>query len=457
MSARLDITPMLPWSQESECALLGALLLDCPKAWDKAQPIERRHFFDSRNGAIFAAIESLHIRKIPVDTVTVFEHLRDTDLDEEVGGLPYLNDLTHTAATAYSAGAYAKKVREMAMRRALLESLDKAMELATAPGGEPMAKLDEITTMLGQLQRQQIAKVPRTAREAAIERIAHWQALAEGKALPGWPTYIPRLTEQLNGGLRPGGLYYLAARPGIGKTSFSLEMCLEMAARNGLVTLFLSQEMTEGELVDRATACTARVSYAELQNGRLKQDDWSRIVEAVESQAMRRLHLDDQGSLTIADIRTKAKAIPGLQLLVLDYLQLCSGSTGSNANRNAEIEQISRGLKALAKELGIAVIALSQLNRQVELRANKRPMLSDLRDSGSIEQDADAVMFLWPVREFSSGAKLVGLGIEKNRQGRTGEIALHFDGAMQTWGESTEPLHESAPAITRRRGMSDFD
>lgn len=453
MSARLDITPMLPWSQESECALLGALLMDCPRAWDKAQPIERRHFFDSRNGAIYAAIETLHIRKMPVDTVTVFEHLRENGLDEEVGGLPYLNDLTHAVASAYGASAYAKKVRDMAMRRALLEALDKAMELATAPGGDPAAKLDEVTTMLGQLQRQQVAKVPRTANEAAVERFKHWEALQEGKVVPGWPIFIPRLTKQLNGGLRPGGLYFVAARPGIGKTSFSLEL----AARSGLVTLFLSQEMTEAELVDRSVSCVGRVGYASLQNGSLDQEDWHRIVEAADSEAMRRLHIDDQGSLTIGDIRTKAKTIPGLQLLVLDYLQLCAGSVGSSANRNAEIEQISRGLKALAKELGIAVIALSQLNRQVEQRTSKRPMLSDLRDSGSIEQDADAVMFLWPVREFPGGEKLVGLGIDKNRQGRTGEIALHFDGAMQTWGESIEQLHESAPVTARRRGMSDFD
>lgn len=454
MSNTLDITNLLPWSQESEWALLGALLMDCPRAWDRAQPLERRHFFDTRHGAIFAAIESLHIRKIPVDIVTVFEHLRDNELAEEVGGLPYLNDLTQASTSAYSAGAYAKKVRDLAMRRAMLETLDKAMELASAPGGEAASKLDEITTMLGQLQRQQIAKVPRTATEAAVERFDHWTALQEGKAVAGWPTFIPRLTKQLNGGLRPGGLYYLAARPGIGKTSFSLEL----AARSGLVTLFLSQEMTEAELVDRAVACIGRVGYGALQNGSLEQSDWSRIVDAVESTAMRRMHIDDQGSLTIADIRAKAKTIPGLQLLVLDYLQLCSGSVGSTANRNAEIEQISRGLKALAKELGIAVIALSQLNRQVEQRTSKRPMLSDLRDSGSIEQDADAVMFLWPVREFPSGAKLVGLGIEKNRQGRTGEIALHFDGEMQTWGESTELLHEPAPLRTRRPpGLSEDD
>lgn len=453
MSNTLDIASMMPWSQESETALLGTLLLDCPRAWDKAQPIERRHFFDTRHGAIFAAIESLHVRKLPVDCVTVFEHLRDNGVDEEVGGLAYLNELTQTAASAYSAGAYARKVREHHLRRSILETLDQAQELASAAGGDPLAKLDQITTMLGQLQRQQIAKVPRTASEAAVERFAHWEALQEGKAAPGWPTFIPRLTKQLNGGLRPGGLYFVAARPGVGKTSFSLEL----AARSGLVTLFLSQEMTEAELVDRAVACVGRVGYAALQNGTLAQEDWGRIAEAADSQAMRRLHIDDQGSLTLADIRTKAKMVPGLQLLVLDYLQLCAGSVGSNANRNAEIEQISRGLKALAKELGIAVIALSQLNRQVEQRASKRPMLSDLRDSGSIEQDADAVMLLWPVREFPNGAKLIGMAIDKNRQGPTGELALHFDGAMQTWGESTEPLHEPAPTQTRRRGISEFD
>jgi len=177
----------------------------------------------------------------------------------------------------------------------------------------------------------------------------------------------------------------------------------------------------------------------------------------VSSEALRRLHLDDQGSLTLADIRAKAKSVPGLQLLVLDYLQLCAGAVGSTANRNSEIEQISRGLKALAKELGIAVVALSQLNRQVEQRTSKRPMLSDLRDSGSIEQDADAVLMLWPVRDLSYGAKLIGLSLAKNRQGRSAEMALHFNGDRQSWGESTEPWNESVSSPPNRKGMQDYD
>ena len=447
----LDLKPLLPWSQESECAVLGAMLADCGKAFDRAQPLTKAHFFDGRHRLIFGAIENLHGRGLPVDVVTVFEHLRDQGRADDAGGVPYLNGLAQGAYTAHRAGAYASKVRDMAVHRALLETLDKSMELASTPGGTPAEKLDQITTWLGELQRKQVARVPRTATEAALARLSHWEDLAKGRAQTGWPVFIPRLNHLL-GGLRPGGLYYLAARPGVGKTSLSLEL----AARSGLVSLFLSQEMTEAELVDRAVACIGRVNYGALQDGSLTQDDWSRMTEAVSSEALRRLHLDDQGSLTLADIRAKAKSVPGLQLLVLDYLQLCAGAVGSTANRNSEIEQISRGLKALAKELGIAVVALSQLNRQVEQRTSKRPMLADLRDSGSIEQDADAVVMLWEVRKLSEDKKLIGLALAKNRQGRTGELALHFDGSRQSWGESTESL--AAPiAQIHRRGLPDHD
>lgn len=448
----LDLKLTLPWSPESEMALLGALLLDCQTAWDKAQPLDPRHFFDIRHRIAFSAVAALHARKQPVDVVTVFEHLREHGQADDAGGLPYLNELSQAAYSAHRAAAYAIKVRDMAMRRALLEALDKGLELASEPSGNVTDKLDAITMLLMQLQRRQVAKVPRTATEAALNRLSHWEELAEGKTTTGWPVFLPRLSRLL-GGLRPGGLYYLAARPGVGKTSLSLEL----AARSGLVSLFLSQEMTEAELVDRAVACIGRVTYGALQDGSLSGDDWTRMTEAVDSDALKRLHLDDQGSLTLADIRTKAKSVPGLQLLVLDYLQLCAGSVGASANRNSEIEQISRGLKALAKELGIAVIALSQLNRQVEQRVSKRPMLADLRDSGSIEQDADSVVMLWPVRELSEGAKLVGLSLAKNRQGRCGEVALHFNGDRQSWAESTENLVQGASQIHQRRGMADYD
>lgn len=450
-----NLANMLPWSQEAEQSILGGLLLDCQRGFDRVQPLEPQHFFDARHGDIYRVIRQLIAKRQPVDVITVFESLRDEGKSDEAGGLPYLNSLAQYVPSAAHVHRYAAIIRDKAMRRALLEAADQALEVASLADGDMASKLDKITSLFGSLQRQQVAKVPRTLAEVALERTAHYEDLQAGRAISGWPTHLALLNIQLNGGLRPGCLYYQAARPGVGKTSLSLDI----AAKAGLRTLFLSQEMTSEQLADRGVANVGRVRYAALQNGSLEPDDWARVVDAIESPSLKEIYIDDQGSLTLSDIRAKAKMVPGLQLLVLDYLQLCAGSAGAGANRNAEIEQISRGLKSLAKELGIAVLALSQLNRQVEQRTNKRPVLSDLRDSGSIEQDADAVMLLWPVRDLGTDAKLIGIDIAKNRQGRTGEIALHFNGETQTWGISTESLQLTGPRheSTGRRGLGHYD
>jgi replicative DNA helicase len=334
----------------------------------------------------------------------------------------------------------------------LLALLDEAQDRAADPGADPQEALDATTTKLLDLQRSTVGQQARSATEIALARLDHWEALAAGKARSGWPTHHTRLNGML-GGLRPGALYYFAARPAVGKSSFALEL----AARSGLKSLFLSLEMAADELIDRAVAGLGRVAYSALQTGRLRDDggggsDWGRVAEAVGSPGMRLLFIDDQPALTLSQIRAKAKSVPGLQLLVLDYLQLCSGSAGPGANRNAEIEQISRGLKALAKELGIAVVALSQLNRGVEARTDKRPMLADLRDSGSIEQDADSVLMLWTARELPDGQRVVGLSVAKNRHGRTGTLALRFDGEHQSWAESDDDLTPSAAP----RGLGGF-
>lgn len=435
------ITAMLPWSREAEQAALGSLLVNCHVAYDLAQPLEPIHFFSPSNATIYRAIRSLMAKHLPVDTVTVFEHLRDTGQAEDAGGLQYLHELSQGVGSHYNVARYAAIVREKAMCRALLETADKAVELASEATGDAAAKLDQITSMFGALQRQQITKVPRSLSEIAVERTAHYDALESGTIEPGWKTHIPQLDALLNGGLRPGGLYIIAARPSVGKSSFSQALGMGQAM-DGRKVLFLSQEMGCEELADRAVSNVGRINYSALLSGRMQQDDWSRAVKVTESASLKDFFVDDQAGLTLMDIRGKAKQVKGLGVLIVDYLQLCSGSGGKEVNRNSEIEVISRGLKTLAKELGIAVIALSQLNRQVEQRTSKRPMLSDLRDSGSIEQDADVVAFLWPVREFVSGSRLIGLGIDKNRQGKLGDVALHFDGSVQRWTESSESLYQ---------------
>ena len=434
-----------PHSVEAEQSVLGGLLLD-NRAWDHAaDQIKEGDFYRHEHRLIFAAMSTMLSASKPADVITVFERLESAGQAEEIGGLAYLNALAQSVPSAANIRRYAEIVKERATLRKLIAATGDAATVAWE-STDPGDGLDRITTIFGELQRHQVRKAPRRIADIALERTRYYEALEEGRAEAGWPTHIPTLDKMLNGGLRPGRLYILAARPAVGKSSLAQSLALNMSA-DGLVTLFLSLEMSEEELADRAVANTGRLSYSALQTGQMEKDDWSRAVDALEHLGRLPMHVDDQGALTLRDVRFKAKSIPGLKVLFIDYLQLMTGSASRDGNRNAEIEEISRGLKALAKELNIAIVALSQLNRNVETRNDKRPNLSDLRDSGAIEQDCDVAMFLWPVRDFDNGHRLVGLSIGKTRQGRMGEFGLDFDGDVQRWAESTVDIRQ---AVTRR-------
>ena len=430
-----------PHSVEAEQSVLGGLLLD-NSAWDRAGDIlTEAHFYRHDHRLIFTAISALVSATKPADVITVYEHLRRTGKGDECGGMAYLNSLAASVPSSANIRRYAEIVRDRALLRTVITTANAAQDLAWT-SDDAAATIDRIGSMFGELQRHQVRRVPRSIADIAVERIAHYEALADGTATAGWPTHIPALDSRLNGGLRAGSLYILAARPSVGKSSLSQSIGLALA-RDGLPTLFLSQEMDSTEIADRGVSNAGRVSYSALLTGKMTDDSWGRA-----SDAMERLpplfHVDDQGALTLRDIRIKAKSVKGLKVLILDYLQLCA-STRRDGNRNSEIEELTRGLKALAKELGIAILALSQLNRDVEKRAYKRPTLSDLRDSGAIEQDADVVMFLWPVREFEGeGRRIIGLGIDKNRQGRLGDVGLDFFGDTQRWGQSTADIRPTA-------------
>ena len=437
-----------PHSLEAEQSVLGGLLLD-NRAWDRAGDVlTDSDFYRFEHRLIFAAIGELINATKPADVITVFERLQRTGKADECGGMVYLNSLAQSVPSATNMRRYAEIVRERAVQRTVIATATQATTLAWE-GDDAGATIDRITTLFGELQRGQVRKVPRSIADIALERVDHYAALEDGTETAGWPTHIPALDGRLNGGLRAGGLYILAARPSVGKSSFAQSIGLALAG-DALPTLFLSMEMSEAEVADRGVSSAGRVSYSALLTGKMDSEHWTRATEAMERLARLPFFVDDQPALTLRDIRIKAKSVKGLKVLVLDYLQLCA-STRRDGNRNGEIEEISRGLKTLAKELGIAVIALSQLNRDVEKRASKRPSLSDLRDSGAIEQDADVVMFLWPVREFEGeGRRILGLGIDKNRQGRLGEVGLDFYGDTQRWGESTADIRPTAQTRSQR-------
>lgn len=434
--------PSAPTSSiEAEQSVLGALLADDGAFDQVADMLTAAHFASRDHAMIWTAIAGLATARRPVDALTLHEVLRDRGQDEACGGLAYLAQLAASCSTSRNVRRHAAVVLERYAARMLTHAAEQALEIAGGRG-DVAEKVDQITSLFAGLQRGQVRKVPRPIADLAAERIEEYEALADGKKVAGWPTRIPALNRWLNGGFRPGSLYMLAARPGIGKSSLSQQLGMHLAA-DGLPTLFLSQEMADTEVADRAVANSGRVSYSALLTGKMEREDWARTTEAMENLATLPLFIDDQPALALRDIRFKAKLVPGLKVLIVDYLQL-TASSRRDGNRNAEIEEVTRGLKTLAKELGIAVIALSQLNRNVETRNTKRPILSDLRDSGGIEQDADVILFLWPVREFpKEGRSIVGLCAEKNRQGARGEVGLDFHGDTQRWAESTADI--SAP------------
>jgi replicative DNA helicase len=434
-----------PHSIEAEQSVLGSLLLD-NGAWDRIEgALAAGDFYARQHRIIFTAVAGLLTAGKVADVITVGEDLKKRGDLEDVGGLVYLNALAQGVPSAANLRAYARIVHDRARHRALIAAADEAVARAWKGGDDLAATLDGITTTFGDLQRLSMRKMPRRLAEIAIERSAHWEALEAGTVAAGWATGIPALDKLLGGGLRPGGLYIVGARPAVGKSSFALNILLHLA-RSGLPGLFLSMEMPDVEVVDRAAVNVGRVSYSALVAGQMDHDNWSRVTEALEGLAGMPVHVDDQPGLTLRDIRAKAKAVKGLRVMVVDYLQLAASSR-RDANRTLEIEEISRGLKALAKELGIAVIALSQLNRDVEKRTDKRPTMADLRDSGAIEQDADVVLFLWLVRELEAeGRRIVGALIGKNRQGRSGtQFGLDFHGDTQAWQQSTADLSPGKP------------
>lgn len=414
-----------PHSLEAEQSVLGSLLLDNAAA-DAVPWLRPEHCHSADHRSILSTALRLIAAGKPADVVTM----------HEAGGhdLGYLNALAVCVPSARNIERYAAIVRDKATLRAVIARADEAAALAFA-GGDATEIADRAATLMADVQRQTVTSKPRSLAEIAVRRTEHYEALERGDVLPGWPTRIPALDAMLNGGLRPGGLYVLAARPGVGKSSLSLQIATTLAAQ-GLPGLFLSLEMPADEVADRAVAHAGHIDYARLLSGKLDGDGWERASEAMDRIGGLPLYVDDQPALAIGDIKAKARTVPGLRVLVLDYLQLCGGAGDT---RNAQIEELTRGLKSLAKAAGIAVVALSQLNREVERRGSKRPTLADLRDSGAVEQDADVVMFLWPVREFSD-RHIVGLAVEKNRQGARGKVGMDFHGATQRWGQSTADI-----------------
>lgn len=440
---------VLPWSPESESAVLGALMLN-PAVWDAVGDVlEPKHFFAQTNGRIYSAIGALVVAGKPCDLVSVLAHLQTTGKAEDID-LPTLNDIAQMALSVGSARRYAEVIAERALMRGLLEAANEVRDIAVEPGLTVGERLDKAQAKLQAVAINRGSQLPVPVGDMAVDLAQRVESLNRGDIEPGISTGIPSLNKRLNGGFRPGKLVILAARPAVGKSSLAMQLCVNLA-QAGHGAAFLSLEMPKADLMDRIGSNVGQILLDNIITGNLRDCEWPRMTEAVERLRQMPLYLDDQPALTLTDISAKARALVrqhGIKLLVLDYIQLC-GSRKTQDKRHHQIEEISRGLKTLAKQLGITVLALSQLSRGLEARIGGKPQLSDLKESGAIEEDADVVMLLSLNHINDFGGKVIEADFAKNRQGRIGSAALSFDGGFQHWTDSGEPLSRASPGKAR--------
>jgi replicative DNA helicase len=443
-----------PHSIEAECSVLGGLLLD-NGLWDCcAGVLTTEDFYRHENRLAFGAIAALVAAGKPADVVTVFDQLQRAGQSGESGGLSYLNDLAQFVPSAGNLRRYAEIVRERAVLRRLIAAGNEIAASASDPkGADATALLERSLVSLQALQARGALSRPQPVGALASALCERVQALHDGSIEPGISTGIGSIDKRLNGGFRGGKLIILAARPAVGKSSLAMQIAIHMAGAGHGVGFF-SLEMPSADLSERVCANVGRILLDGIVTGRLRESEWPRLTDAAQRMQRLPLYLDDQPALTLTDIQAKARALVrerGINLLVLDYIQLC-GTRKTEEKRHHQIEEISRGLKTLAKQLDITILALSQLSRVSDSRVGGKPQLSDLKESGAIEEDADVVMLLSMDHVGEHGQKVIEADFAKNRQGRVGSVALSFDGGFQSWCDSGEPL--SKPSAGRPRGAA---
>lgn len=426
MTVRDDFS--VPHSIEAEQSILGALMLD-NDAIDRVDGLGRDHFYRADHAAIYGVICELIISAQPADVVTVYERFAAKGQAEQIGGLSYLHSLVETTPSSANIRRYAETVRDKAVKRQLLTLAADVPQMVI---GSDAARIvvDRVQAKLEGLAQERVKSEPIRASDDLSAYIDELQEAAEGK-VKSIPMGFDDLDEKLGGGLNGGELIVIAGRPSMGKTALAMSVARNVSHERS--ALVLSMEMPRSQLHQRNVAALGRIHMQHLrQPARMTDADWQGFTVAASKLSDMNLYLDDQPSLTLLEIRSKARTVKrkhGLDLLIVDYLGLMTG--GSSENRNQEVGSYSRGLKALAKELNIPIIALAQLNRGLENRANRRPQMSDLRDSGEIEQDADTIMFLYRDEVYNPDSQAKGICeivIAKQRQGETGMVPLAYLG-----------------------------
>lgn len=417
-----------PHSNDAESSVLGALLMDKNAIVNIAEFLHPEHFYDDRHSSIYEAMVELYEAREPIDLLTVSDRLKRKKRLKEIGGSSYLAELVNQVPTSAHVEHYGKIVKDAATKRSLMQAAAKLVELSMDDGLPADELLDRAESEVFSLTQKHITQAFEPVRATLAESFDRLDELHKNPGgFRGIPSGVfPSLDDAL-AGFQRSNLIILAARPGIGKTAMALNILQDIAVKQGRPVGIFSLEMSKEELVDRLLVAQADIDAWKLKTGKLSEDDFTRLSDAMGELADAPLYIDDTPALTVLEMRTKARRLQverGLELLVVDYLQLAQGKTKDN--RVQEVSEISQGLKNLARELKIPVLAIAQLSRAVEQRGTKKPQLADLRESGAIEQDADVVMFLW--REDDEDLENIQLDIAKHRNGPLKSIKLHFKG-----------------------------
>lgn len=424
-----------PQNLEAEASLLGAILIDSDALVKIADNLAATDFFDARHKHIYEAIVQLYERRSPIDVLTLSDRLKSNGVLDMVGGPAYLTELTNFVPTAAHVEQYAEIVAQKAVRRRLIKA---SQELTTLGYDESKALrelIEEAEANLFEVSKQHIKQTVTSIEDVLAESFERFDDLHKDKnKIRGIPTGF-RDMDDILAGLQRSDLFILAARPSMGKTAFSLSLAHNVAVLAKEPVLIFSLEMSKEQLVDRLLAMESGVDAWALRTGNLTDGDFEKLSQAMGVLSEAKIFIDDTPGLTVSDLRTKARREAHKQqlgLIIVDYLQLMSGGSkfSSGDNRVNEISEISRGLKAIARELNVPLIALSQLSRSVENRKPQIPQLADLRESGSIEQDADVVAFIYREDYYNPETDrkyLMDILIKKHRNGATGGVELFFE------------------------------
>jgi replicative DNA helicase len=440
-----DMTRIPPHSVESEQSILGSILLDKDAMITVSETIKPDDFYKEAHKIMYECMIKLSNKGEPIDLITLTEELRKQGHLDDVGGISYITSLSTIVPTTSNVKYYADIVKEKSVLRKLIKASNDIINLGYDGSTKIEDVLDRAEKKIFDISQEKASDDFKSINSVLMDAYDMIEYLYTNKTeMTGITTGFTDLNKKMNG-LQRTDLILIAARPAMGKTAFSLNLVQNAALKGNASVAVFSLEMSKDQLVQRMLSSQSNVELKKLKTGKLAENDWPRIIDAMAVLSNAKIHIDDTPGIKISELRSKCRKLKieqGLDLILIDYLQLMEGE-GNNESRQQEISKISRSLKIIAKELNCPVVALSQLSRAPEQRADHRPMLSDLRESGAIEQDADIVMFLYRDEYYHPDSDRKNIGeviIAKNRHGETGAVELVWLGEVQKFADKSRDM-----------------